>query len=61
MNTTQFTEVNEKTAQKFLEAWGYEGAKYFITKTAMRQRMIGDTALATVWEANLLALESLKK
>ena len=61
MNTTQFTEVNLEAATKLMTAWGYEGAKYYCTKIANRQRMIGDTVLANTWEANLRALESLKK
>lgn len=61
MNTTQFKPQNAEAVAKFVEAWGYAGAKAFIVETLRVQRFTKNETIIRVWEANLLALESLKK
>jgi hypothetical protein len=62
MNTEKtYTEANVALAVKFMNAWGYDGAKHYITKTIIKQRMTGNEILINAWESNLDALEAIAK
>jgi hypothetical protein len=61
MTATTYTEANLALAIKLQNAWGYDGAKHYITKTILKQRMTGQATLIAAWEANLAALESIAR